>query len=63
MDPERIDTCEHWDSDEVLMSFRTAGDEDEHPLLTPELPGAEVAKYRISAVESRYTDRHAERDQ
>ena len=54
IDPERINIYERWDSDELLMSFRTSGDEDEHQLLTPELLGAEVAKYRISAVERRW---------
>lgn len=52
IDPERINIYERWDSDELLMSFRTSGDEIDQPLPTPELLGAEVAKYRISAVES-----------
>lgn len=52
IDPERINIYERWDSDELLMSFRTSGDENDQPLPTPELLGAEVAKYRISAVES-----------
>ena len=52
IDPERINIYERWDSDELLMSFRASRDENDQPLPTPELLGAEVAKYRISAVES-----------
>jgi len=52
IDPERINIYERWDTDELLMSFRTSGEESDQPPLTPELLGAEVAKYRISAVES-----------
>lgn len=52
IDLERINIYERWDSDELLMSFRTSGDKNDQPLPTPELLGAEVAKYRISAVES-----------
>ncbi len=52
IDPERINIYERWDTDELLMSFRTSGDESDQPPPTPELLVAEVAKYRISAVES-----------
>ncbi len=52
IDPERINVYERWDTDESLMSFRTSGDQSHQPLPSPELLGAEVAKYRISAVES-----------
>ncbi|MGB3258773.1 MAG: antibiotic biosynthesis monooxygenase [Ornithinimicrobium sp.] len=52
IDPERINIYERWGTDELLMSFRSSGDERVQPLPTPELLGAEVAKYRISAVES-----------
>lgn len=52
IDEERINIYERWDSDELLMSFRTSGDGNDESLSTPELLGAEVAKYRISAVES-----------
>ena len=52
IDHERINIYERWDSDDLLMSFRTSGDENDQQLPTPELLGADVAKYRISAVES-----------
>lgn len=49
VEPDRIVVYERWESDEDLDAFRGAagGIED-----TPELLGAEVAKYRISGVES-----------
>lgn len=50
IDPERINVYERWESDEALMSFRTSGGEDE-PQSTPAILSAEVAKYRIAAVE------------
>lgn len=52
IDPERINLYERWDSDDSLMSFRGSGDEDDRPLPMVELLGAEVAKHRISSVES-----------
>jgi quinol monooxygenase YgiN len=52
IDPERINVYERWDSDDFLMAFRTSGSEDDAPLSTPAILGAQVAKYRISAVES-----------
>jgi quinol monooxygenase YgiN len=52
IDPERINIYERWDSDAVLMSFRTSGDDGSESPPTPELLGADVAKYRISSVES-----------
>lgn len=52
IDPERINIFERWDTDDALMAFRNSGsDESEQPPL-PDLLGADVAKYRISAVES-----------
>lgn len=52
IDPERINIYERWDTDELLMAFRASGEESGEPLPMPDLLGAEVAKYRISAVES-----------
>ena len=51
-DPGRINIYERWDTDESLMSFRTSGNDSDAPMPTPDVLGAEVAKYRISAVES-----------
>lgn len=51
IEPDRINVYERWDSDEALMSFRTSGDEEIAPISTPDVLGADVAKYRISAVE------------
>ena len=50
IDPERITIYERWDDDESLMAFRTSGGPDDGPT-TPDVLGADVAKYRISAVE------------
>ncbi len=53
VEPDRINIYERWDGDEALNSVRTSGSEgtsDNSPI--PEILGAEVAKYRISAVES-----------
>jgi quinol monooxygenase YgiN len=53
IDPARINIYERWDSDEALMVFRTSGGEEaEDGPRTPAILGADVAKYRISAVES-----------
>jgi len=52
LDPERINIYERWDSDEDLAAFRASGDESAEQAPTPDVIGAEVAKYRISAVES-----------
>lgn len=52
IDPERINIFERWESDEALIAFRTSGSERDAPATTPDVLGAEVAKYRISAVES-----------
>lgn len=52
LDPERINIYERWDTDEALLSFRTSGDDGTEPPATPVVRGADVAKYRISAVES-----------
>ena len=51
-EPDRINVYERWNSDEALLSFRTSGQEDMPPLPTPNILSADVAKYRISAVES-----------
>lgn len=50
LEADRIVIYERWDSDEELMAFRTSGTEDS-PARTPEVRGADVAKYRISAIE------------
>lgn len=55
--PDRIVVYERWDSDEALLAFRSSGPDDEGTgdgadADLPELRGAAVAKYRISAVES-----------
>jgi len=52
IDPERINIYERWDNDEVLMAFRTASDDGTEPSATPAVLSADVAKYRISGVES-----------
>lgn len=52
IDPERINIYERWASDEALMAFRSSGGEEHEPQPRPPMLGAEVAKYRISAVES-----------
>lgn len=53
VEPDRINIYERWDSDEALMAFRTSGgDEREDSAPAPDILGADVAKYRISAVES-----------
>lgn len=49
VEADRIVVYERWESDADLEAFRGAGASVEG---TPELLGAEVAKYRISAVES-----------
>ena len=52
IDPERINIYERWESDEDLMSFRTSGSDENEPPTLPATLAAEVAKYRISSVES-----------
>lgn len=52
VEPNRINIFERWESDEALMSFRTSGEASNNSSPTPDILGAEVAKYRISAVES-----------
>ncbi|MFI5956102.1 putative quinol monooxygenase [Cryptosporangium sp. NPDC051539] len=49
LDPERIVILERWESDDALLAFRNSGGPD---LEVPEVRGAEVRKYRISAVEA-----------
>lgn len=48
VEPDRIVVYERWESDEALLAFRGQGQDDDD---TPELLGADVSKYRISAVE------------
>jgi quinol monooxygenase YgiN len=52
IDPERINIYERWENDESLLAFRSSGDDATEPTPTPDLMGADVAKYRISGVES-----------
>ena len=52
IDPERVHIYERWDNDEVLMAFRNSGSDDSEPAPVPYVLGADVAKYRISAVEN-----------
>jgi len=50
IDPGRINVYERWDSDADLEAFRASGPEgglDD----VPELDGADVRRYRVSAVE------------
>ena len=50
---DRINVYERWDSDESLLSFRTTNSSvDTNQGSTPEILGADVAKYRISTVEA-----------
>ncbi|MBC7633954.1 antibiotic biosynthesis monooxygenase family protein [Aeromicrobium sp.] len=51
VDSDRINIYERWDSDGALMSFRTSGSDESEPQTLPAVLGANVAKYRISAVE------------
>jgi quinol monooxygenase YgiN len=51
LDPSRINVYERWDSDEALLAFRGSGEAGAEPD-GPELTGADVRKYRISAVEA-----------
>ena len=49
LDPQRINIFERWESDADLQAFRDLpydGDDD-----VPEIRGADVRRYRISAVE------------
>ncbi|WP_182377265.1 antibiotic biosynthesis monooxygenase family protein [Nocardioides sp. WS12] len=52
IDPERINIFERWDTDDALMAFRNSGSDESEQPPPPDLLGADVAKYRISAVES-----------
>ncbi len=52
LDPERINIYERWDSDEALLAFRSSDLDGTEPPSLPTVVAAEVAKYRISAVES-----------
>ena len=52
IDSERINIFERWDNDEVLMAFRSSGSDNDEPATLPAVLSADVAKYRISAVES-----------
>lgn len=51
VDPARINVYERWESDEALLAFRGSGDVEAESEV-PELTGADVRKYRISAVEA-----------
>lgn len=49
VEPGRINVYERWESDELLLQFRGSGPSSEQ---TARIRAAEVAKYRISAVEA-----------
>ena len=49
VEADRIIVYERWENDEALLAFRGQGQGVDD---TPELLGADVAKYRISAVEA-----------
>jgi quinol monooxygenase YgiN len=54
IDPTRINIYERWASDEDLENFRSSGapaETEEEPAL-PQIKAADVAKYRIAAVEA-----------
>jgi quinol monooxygenase YgiN len=51
IDPGRINIYERWEDDASLLAFRNSGGPDD-AVETPEVVGAEVAKYRISSIES-----------
>ncbi|MBA3524509.1 MAG: antibiotic biosynthesis monooxygenase [Geodermatophilaceae bacterium] len=50
LEADRIVIYERWETDADLTAFRTSGTDE--PVATPDILGADVAKYRISAVES-----------
>lgn len=53
IDPTRINIYERWDSDEALERFRSSGGSPDSPEpVLPEITAADVAKYRIAAVEA-----------
>ncbi|MGC1211373.1 MAG: antibiotic biosynthesis monooxygenase family protein [Micromonospora sp.] len=49
VEPGRINVYERWESDEQLLAFRGSGPTDEQAAA---ILGAEVHKFRISAVEA-----------
>lgn len=52
IDPTRINVYERWASDDDLERFRSSGDpSDASELELPEIKAADVARYRIAAVE------------
>ena len=54
IEDDRIVIYERWETDEALAAFRNSGSSATGPPspVTPEILGAEVSKYRISAVEA-----------
>lgn len=52
IDPERIVIYERWEDDEALLAFRRSASDEVEPPSLPAVLDAEVAKYRISGVES-----------
>jgi quinol monooxygenase YgiN len=53
IDPTRINVYERWATDEDLENFRSSGaspEAEQEPAL-PQIKAADVAKYRIAAVE------------
>ncbi|MFC3504639.1 putative quinol monooxygenase [Micromonospora krabiensis] len=49
IEPGRVNVYERWESDERLLAFRGSGPSEEQ---TVAIRGAEVHRYRISAVEA-----------
>ncbi|MFI7606692.1 putative quinol monooxygenase [Micromonospora sp. NPDC049366] len=49
VEPGRVNVYERWESDQQLLDFRGSGPSEEQ---TVEIRGAEVHRYRISAVEA-----------
>lgn len=52
IDPTRINIYERWESDEDLLAYRSSGSDDDPDIEMPQIVGADVVKYRISAVEA-----------
>lgn len=52
IDPTRINIYERWASDEDLQRFRNDGELSDAEVEMPAIQAADVAKYRIAAVEA-----------
>lgn len=49
---DRIVIYERWSDDAALLAFRSSGDPDAPQPARPAILGADVAKYRIAAIEA-----------